>query len=194
MKQTQVEKLKLALQVAEAEERGENLEWEVAMTEGTHAGVWLGPRGAIARDYLSEAWIVRLKNCTGETNDGGPAFPVPGSLHQNGQVQYGGNGMSLRDWFAGKALSGLAASSYRAEGSTPGAAAITQAVTLSEHAFRLADAMLAARDKQREKSESINAELLEMLEMAVGNKTHPNGIEAWLNDANAAISKAKGQQ
>lgn len=34
-------------------------------------------------------------------NDGGPAFPVPDSHHANGQVHYGSNGMSLRDWFAG---------------------------------------------------------------------------------------------
>ncbi len=32
--------------------------------------------------------------------DGGPAFPVPVS---------GAEGMSLRDWFAGRALAGLAA-------------------------------------------------------------------------------------
>jgi hypothetical protein len=31
-----------------------------------------------------------------------PAFPVPDSHHADGQVQYGHNGMSLRDWFAGQ--------------------------------------------------------------------------------------------
>jgi hypothetical protein len=35
--------------------------------------------------------------------DGGPAFPVPDSHHANGQVQYGANGMTLRDWFASQA-------------------------------------------------------------------------------------------
>lgn len=40
-------------------------------------------------------------------DDGGPAFPIPDSHYPNGQVQYGSNGMSLRDWFAGQALSGM---------------------------------------------------------------------------------------
>lgn len=35
-------------------------------------------------------------------DNGGPAFPVPDSHHANGQVQYGGYGMTLRDWFAGQ--------------------------------------------------------------------------------------------
>ena len=35
--------------------------------------------------------------------DGGPAFPIPDSHHANGQVQYGANGMSLRDYLASKA-------------------------------------------------------------------------------------------
>ena len=35
-------------------------------------------------------------------NDGGPAFPVPDTHHPDGQIQYGANGMSLRDWFAGQ--------------------------------------------------------------------------------------------
>ena len=33
------------------------------------------------------------------TNDGGPAFPLPG--------EYVTTGMSLRDWFAGQALAGI---------------------------------------------------------------------------------------
>ena len=36
-------------------------------------------------------------------NTGGPAFPVPDSHHANGQVQYGANGMTLRDYLASKA-------------------------------------------------------------------------------------------
>jgi len=38
-----------------------------------------------------------------QINDGGPAFPVPDTYHANGQVQYGGTGMALRDWFAAHA-------------------------------------------------------------------------------------------
>ena len=38
-------------------------------------------------------------------NDGGPAFPRSASQHSGPQ-----EGMSLRDWFAGKALEGIMAS------------------------------------------------------------------------------------
>jgi len=40
-------------------------------------------------------------------NDGGPAFPCSDIVTANGDVQTGGNGMTLRDWFAGQALVGL---------------------------------------------------------------------------------------
>jgi hypothetical protein len=44
-----------------------------------------------------------------DIQDGGPAFPVQDSHHANGMVQYGCNGMSLRDWFAGQMLAGIVA-------------------------------------------------------------------------------------
>ena len=37
-------------------------------------------------------------------NDGGSAFPVPDVTYPNGEIQFGTNGMSLRDYFAAKAL------------------------------------------------------------------------------------------
>ncbi len=56
-------------------------------------------------------------------NDGGPAFPAPlGSTHNTG--------MSLRDWFAGQALS-------RPHGAT------------AAQAYAIADQMLAERTKGR---------------------------------------------
>jgi hypothetical protein len=67
--------------------------------------------------------------------DGGPAFPVPDSHHANGQVQYGANGMTLRDWLAGQALP---RATIGAGGSAPAIAA---------RAYFIADAMLAAREK-----------------------------------------------
>ena len=70
-----------------------------------------------------------------EINDGGPAFPVADSHHPNGQVQYGDNGMSLRDWFAGKALQGFASESGRYD--FRGAA---------QDAYAWADAMIDARE------------------------------------------------
>ena len=74
-------------------------------------------------------------------NDGGPAFPVPDSHHANGQVQYGANGMTLRDWFASQALEddisehagGWLVKSSKWE------------FTREQAKYRYADAMLAAR-------------------------------------------------
>ena len=64
-------------------------------------------------------------------NDGGPAFPESG---ERGKAS-GGEGMTLRDWFAGQALVGL---SIRREGKCDADDA--------ENAYRLADAMLRARE------------------------------------------------
>jgi hypothetical protein len=71
-------------------------------------------------------------------NDGGPAFPVPDSHHANGQVQYGANGMTLRDWFAGQALQGLLACGEAHDEHT-------DSVTAGA-AYKMADAMLKARE------------------------------------------------
>lgn len=69
-------------------------------------------------------------------NDGGPAFP-----HDNQELGGGHRtaqpGMSLRDWFAGQALVGLLHPGYE-----------TDSMNAPEHAYRLADAMLAAREAQ----------------------------------------------
>jgi hypothetical protein len=70
-------------------------------------------------------------------NDGGPAFPVPDSHHANGQVQYGANGMTLRDWFAGQALAGMCAVPVPRS---------TKAETFADSAYVLADEMLKARE------------------------------------------------
>ena len=78
-------------------------------------------------------------------NTGGPAFPrnhVPGSVTTDGEGrQYhtpfmpAQEGMTLRDYFAAAALQGLLASTKTADGS-----AVVSA-------YRVADAMLAERDK-----------------------------------------------
>lgn len=62
--------------------------------------------------------------------DGGPAFPAEAALHNKG--------MTLRDWFAGQALAGMYAQ-FGAELS-PSA--------FASFAYRLADAMLAARSRE----------------------------------------------
>lgn len=61
--------------------------------------------------------------------DGGPAFPAGI-----------GNGMSLRDWFAGQALAGMVAS-------YAGTSTHYAVDSDAERAYRYADAMLAARGK-----------------------------------------------
>ena len=66
-------------------------------------------------------------------NDGGPAFPVPNDANVNDQ-----EGMTLRDYFAAKAMTGICASSP------------TDNFTdqrIAREAYNLADAMLKARSE-----------------------------------------------
>ena len=78
-------------------------------------------------------------------NDGGgPAFPAPGTTgyEQNGAVAFvNWPGMSLRDYFAGKVMGGLLAAVE------PKDQAHLTGRLYSEIAYRIADAMLAERDK-----------------------------------------------
>ena len=78
-------------------------------------------------------------------NTGGAAFPVPFSLdpEQGGPVFadcYGNGGMTLRDYFAAKAMQGFAST---LRGDAP-----ILFDRLAEDAYRMADAMLKAREKQ----------------------------------------------
>lgn len=80
-------------------------------------------------------------------DDGGPAFPQDSTV----QVVYGPNGdaaghrvvdakpgMSLRDWFAGQALTGMLADPYSGGDEH----------TIARGAYMQADAMLAARKRE----------------------------------------------
>src|SRR5574340_468080 len=88
--------------------------------------------------------------------DGGPAFPTPvagcnDGVYPASSVVQGGEGMSLRDWFAGQALAGML--------SNKGSSATLYALSIityrpldfpppwncAKMAYALADAMLAAR-------------------------------------------------
>lgn len=69
-------------------------------------------------------------------NDGGPAFPENGARGQAAD----GEGMSLRDYFAAKAMQGLCA--HHEIGHSP-------YVKIAEAAYHQADAMLAAREPQQ---------------------------------------------
>ena len=69
------------------------------------------------------------------TNTGGPAFPV---LHWiSGESTSAEEGMTLRDYFAAKALQGMLAEN----GGGP-----MRNNTLAEFSYEIADAMLKARD------------------------------------------------
>lgn len=78
-------------------------------------------------------------------HDGGPAFPVStrpeevdgGYGHQDGPITYQFGGMTLRDYFAAKAMQGFMATGE--EGSL-------HPQTVARAAYAHADAMLAARE------------------------------------------------
>jgi len=61
-------------------------------------------------------------------NDGGPAFPVP--------YEFMGTGMSLRDYFAAKAMQGMLADPD-----------VTPNMRTAQTAYEMADAMLRARSQ-----------------------------------------------
>lgn len=63
-------------------------------------------------------------------NKGGAAFPIPADNMQQ-------LGMSLRDYFAAKAMSGYLVGTIR-----------PNATVIAETAYKVADAMLAAREVQ----------------------------------------------
>jgi hypothetical protein len=66
------------------------------------------------------------------TNTGGPAFP---GLHPSSECRYKEEGMTLRDYFAAKAMQGLLASTK-----------VTDARIIAIDAYEMADAMLKARE------------------------------------------------
>ena len=74
-----------------------------------------------------------------KNNDGGPAFPDHPLEHPNYWHQ-GNPGMSLRDWFAGKALAVVTAAADYTKGPCDAA--------IAERAYAIADAMLKARELQ----------------------------------------------
>lgn len=74
------------------------------------------------------------------TKDGGPAFPCEGWIDSNdpsvkNPIHH--HGMSLRDWFAGQAVSGAVAYANFHESD--------EAKTAAEYAYRVADSMLKIR-------------------------------------------------
>ncbi len=93
---------------------------------------------------------------TEQINDGGPAFPVADTHYPNGQIQYGCNGMSLRDWFAGQALAGLCARDLKIGGMGVehiDSAYVVGAQLRGVEAYRQADSALKAREVKPRASE-----------------------------------------
>jgi hypothetical protein len=72
-----------------------------------------------------------MKNATGDS-----AFPTCVSADQDGGLNYGKPGMTLRDWFAGMALSGMMSGGW-----VPYSEKDT-----AERLYRIADAMIAERN------------------------------------------------
>ena len=70
-------------------------------------------------------------------DDGGPAFPCDVQVEDNSGSHYEEHyGLTMRDWFAGKALAGLVQNGKYASGQ------------IAQSAYSFADAMLAARNKK----------------------------------------------
>lgn len=71
--------------------------------------------------------------------DGAPAFPVTNEDHHAW-------GLSLRDYFAAKALQGYLANAWQAETlDSLGESSAQQMATVAEISYAMADSMLAAR-------------------------------------------------
>lgn len=93
-----------------------------------------------ARNDLTAREANARAGITAQKPDGGPAFPCGGDLY---------SGMSLRDYFAGQALAGICAAWPHMK--HPKEAEYGGWVPPADHvgywAYRLADAMLAEREK-----------------------------------------------
>lgn len=76
-----------------------------------------------------------------QLNDGGTAFPITLEQYDGAALR----GMSLRDVFAGQALTGLLANPNWLPNNKQSELTFTQ--RYAEQAFLLADAMIAARNK-----------------------------------------------
>ncbi len=82
-------------------------------------------------------------------DNGGPAFPAM-SWDSEGEFLGANNGMTLRDYFAAKAMQGELAAMHDPEGEVCGIALDAPDSTLerlAKHYYRLADAMLKERAK-----------------------------------------------
>jgi hypothetical protein len=87
-------------------------------------------------------------------DDGGPAFPIPARTEDDGVMQIthqGAPGMSLRDWFAGMAMSGICGDGI------PGPH--HHKATTAFDAWEVAEAMMAERHRRYGKQPEPEAEV-----------------------------------
>ncbi len=75
-------------------------------------------------------------------NDGGPAFPQP---FDDGQLMHG---MTLRDYFAAKAMSAMFASGMVEAANQAGIDPLENEKAVAFSAYKMADAMIAERNKR----------------------------------------------
>lgn len=119
------------------------------------------------------------------TPDGGPAFPAPGTMNREYEIKY--DGMTLRDYFAAKALNamGYTLGIYGAEAVTMDAVA--------KSAYRAADAMLAAREpaKPKEGERTLESELLQAAEGLLSACLHHRIRTGTMEFAEGVIAKAR---
>ena len=82
-------------------------------------------------------------------NDGGPAFPINNNDVITQIIKHGGHpeGMSLRDYFAAKAMQGLV-SVHNSYGEWTGCGDVEMNKNMAGTAYAIADAMLEAREKK----------------------------------------------
>ena len=75
-----------------------------------------------------------------KSDDGGQAFPASLTLTGEGRLEFPLSGMTLRQWYAGMAMSGLLATNeyYRSE----------EFKTVAKMAFAQADAMIALENQE----------------------------------------------
>lgn len=85
---------------------------------------------------------------TAHTKDGGPAFPSPAIESATDDRREQRDGMSLRDYFAAKALPAVVAAYIEASGRCIGTDHIHH--NCAAHAFKMADAMLKAREQRHD--------------------------------------------
>jgi hypothetical protein len=80
-------------------------------------------------------------------DNGGPAFPVAPMENRNGDYSSGCDGMTLRDYFAAKAMAALMTSEpgHSSWWSMPEGRSLTEWVASDSYAY--ADAMIAERKK-----------------------------------------------